>query len=245
MRIIVYNIAYGTGSPRALFHHICTMHRYLRTPHKHLQRIMDFILECAPDMLGLIEVDTGSYRTNFINQVEAIANHISHHHQSSNKYGREFFGSSIPILRKQANAILTKTKLPEENHHFFPVGFKKLIIEAKFNGVRLFLVHLAINKRVRTMQLSHLTKLAKCDEPVIIGGDFNTFSGEHELRHLQEELDLVNPNTDKQPTFPSWKPHKQLDFMLCSRSLRIKDFRIANVKFSDHLPLILDIEDLI
>ncbi len=242
MRILIYNIAYGTGAPGALFDHLCTMHRYLRTPHSHLQRIVEFIHDSDPDLVGLLEVDTGSYRTNFVNQVELIAKHINHYHHSYVKYGKHFFSHSIPILRKQANAILTKTELPDRNFHFLPVGFKRLIIEVKLDGIRFFLVHLAINRKIRALQLSHLAKLAKGEGPVIVAGDFNTFSGEHEIEALQEELSLFNPNKRAIPTFPSWKPRKQLDFVLCSKSINVIDFQIAKVKYSDHLPIILDIE---
>ncbi len=241
MRILVYNIAYGTGGPQALFEHLCTMHRYIRTPHTHLEKILGFIQEVDPDVLGLIEVDTGSYRTNYKNQVEVIANHISHHHHSSVKYGRRLLPNSIPILRKQANAVLTKQKVPHGKFHFFPVGFKRLIIEVEVEGIKFFLVHLALQKAIRRKQISHLAKLADGGGPVIIAGDFNTLSGAHELHALQDRLGLFNPNGSHLPTYPSWKPRKQLDFILCSKSLKVKNFRIPDVKLSDHLPLILEL----
>ena len=64
MRILVYNIAYGTGGPKSYYDHINTASRYMRTSHTHLDEIMKFIGEADPDVLGLVEVDTGSYRTN-------------------------------------------------------------------------------------------------------------------------------------------------------------------------------------
>ena len=240
MRILVYNIAYGTGAPKSYYDHINTAHRYVRTSHTHLDEIMKFIGEADPDVLGLVEVDTGSYRTKFVNQVEKIAGYLNHHHQSSVKYKHNFLAKALPIFRNQANAVLTKIKMPQGKFHYFPRGVKRLIIEVNIGGLRFFLVHLALKKDVRKIQLAHLAKLAKGRIPVIIAGDFNTFSGAHEIEEFQDELGLINPNTDGLPTFPSWKPKKQLDFILCSKYLKIKKFEIPKVKFSDHLPLILD-----
>lgn len=242
MRFLVYNIAYGTGAPEAILERFWTMHRYLRASHTHLEKILKFIEESNPDVIGLIEVDTGSYRTNYNNQVEIIANHINHQHCCSIKYGRRFLSQVIPILKNQANAILTRKKIPQGNFHFLPVGFKKLIIEVIIDDIRFFLVHLALQKKTRQLQLSYLEELARGKGPVIIAGDFNTFTGEKELNILKNHLRLVNPNHHNIPTFPSWKPKRQLDFILCSKSLKISNFKIPNVKYSDHLPLILDVE---
>jgi len=201
---------------------------------------MKFIQEQDPDILGLIEVDTGSYRTNFTNQVELIAAHLKQHHQSSVKYKHGILTKAFPILRKQANAVLTKKKLPAGNFHYFPAGVKRLIIEVDIDGMRFFLVHLAIQKSVRKVQLAHLAKLAKGRTPVIIAGDFNTFSGSQEIRGFQEELGLFNPNEQGHPTYPSWKPEKQIDFILCSKHVRVHRFEIPKVKYSDHLPIVMD-----
>lgn len=243
MRVLIYNIAYGTGAPPSLYKHLSTVHRYLRTPQSHLEQIIDFIEKIDPDVIGLIEVDIGSYRTNFVNQVELIANHLKQYHHSSVKYAKNHVGRMLPILRKQANAILTKKKMKKKNFYFFQRGFKKLIIEADIEGVHFFLVHLALQRRVRTVQLKHLVDIVKGKSPVIIAGDFNTFSGMKEIREFQKKLGLINPNKENLPTFPSWQPNKQVDFFLCSKGIKVFRLKIPHVKFSDHLPLILDFEN--
>lgn len=242
MRLLVYNIAYGTGAPPSLYKHLSTVHRYIRTPQSHLEQIIDFIEKVDPDVIGLIEVDIGSYRTHFVNQVELIANHLKRYHHSSVKYSQNHVGRMLPILRKQANAILTKKKMDGKNFYFFHRGFKKLIIEADIEGVHFFLVHLALQKRVRTLQLKHLVDIVGGKSPVIIAGDFNTFSGMKEIREFQKKLGLVNPNKENLPTFPSWQPNKQVDFFLCSKTIEVSRLKIPHVKFSDHLPLILDFD---
>ena len=240
MKLMVYNIAYGTGAPNAFYEHLWTGHRYLRTSQIHLERIMEFIEKEKPDILGLIEVDTGSIRTKYINQVETIANHLDHFHHSSVKYGKDSLGRTLPILRMQGNAVLTKKRIPDSHFHYFPVGFKRLIIELDIGGISFFLVHLALQKRIRQKQLRFLAEIAKKHKNIIVAGDFNTFKGTMEIAEFQKELNLSNPNKKSLPTFPSWNPRRELDFILHSKNIKVTNFSVPEVRFSDHLPLIME-----
>lgn len=238
-RVLVYNIAYGSGAPSSYTENILKIHRYLKRPDKNLKKISTFIESSKADIVGLIEIDTGSFRASRQNQAEDS----SHYTHCLTKYGESLTGKIIPILRKQGNAILAKDKESNGIYHYFPGGFKKLIIELDMGSFRFFLLHLSLTKRARKMQFDHMANLlssSKC--PVIIAGDFNAFRGTSELRNMRKKLGLVNPNVDKLPTYPSWHPKHQLDFILCSKEIKIKNFEIPNVHLSDHLPLIMDFE---
>ena len=240
MKLMIYNIAYGTGAPNAFHEHLWTSHRYLRTSQIYLERIMDFIEEENPDILGLIEVDTGSIRTKYVNQVETIANHLDHFHHSSVKYGKDSLGRTLPIIRMQGNAVLTRKQIPDSHFHYFPVGFKKLIIELDIGGISFFLVHLALQKKIRQEQLSFLAGIKKKNKNIIVAGDFNTLKGTIEIADFQKELNLTNPNKKSLPTFPSWNPRRELDFILHSKNIKVDSFTVPKVSFSDHLPLIME-----
>jgi len=240
MRLLVYNIAYGTGCPDGLADRIWAIHRYIRTPQSHLDRIIEFIDGSSADIVALVEVDTGSFRTGYVNQAEKIASHLSKYHTCSVKYGMNSIGRMIPILQSQANAVLTRRKVPKRHFHFFPFGFKRLIIELNIEGIRFFLVHLALQRAVRAKQLDFLSKLAEGDGPLIVTGDFNAFAGTKELAKFQRKLGLANPNTKGLCTYPSWEPENQLDMILCSKEIKIMNFEVPDVRFSDHLPVLLD-----
>ncbi|MFA6716914.1 MAG: hypothetical protein WCS27_16160, partial [Victivallaceae bacterium] len=85
---MVYNIAYGTGGPNGNSHRVLTSHRYIKTHGRYFEKIIDFIKESGADIVGLVEVDTGSYRTDQVNQVKKIAECLNHFHVCDTKYGQ-------------------------------------------------------------------------------------------------------------------------------------------------------------
>ena len=242
MRLLVYNIAYGTGSAGGL-KGLFSAHRYLRTPGHVIASIAEFINGSGADVVGLVEIDTGSFRTGYLDQTSLVAGQLSGYSSCAVKYGRRSIGRAVPILRKQANAFFTRKKPQQVKNYYIPFGFKRLILEIHLDGIRFFLLHLALQRETRKRQLEYIKKLVSINpEPMIIAGDFNTFAGDLELDTFIRDLDLHDPNTEDLPTFPSQAPEKKLDFILCSRSIRVHSFQIPKVRFSDHLPLILDFE---
>lgn len=240
-RLLVYNIAYGTGAPSSFSHNLLSVHRYLRPTNRHFARISKFIEKAKADIVGLLEVDTGSVRSGFQNQAEVLARQLLHYPHCSTKYGDGLAGRLVPILRKQGNAILAKREESRGVFHFFPDGFKRLIIELDAGDFSFFLVHLALSRRARAVQLKHLAELlAERSHPVIVGGDFNVFGGVRELAEFQTKLQLSNPNRLQLPTYPAWEPKHQLDFILCSKEIQALNFQVPDVHLSDHLPVILD-----
>ncbi len=72
MRLVVYNIRYATGTGLA-FHLPLPGAGYLRNNRRVLSGITEFLRAERPDLVGLIEVDTGSIRSGMVNQAEHIA----------------------------------------------------------------------------------------------------------------------------------------------------------------------------
>ena len=242
MRLLVYNIAYGTGSAGGV-KGILSAHRYLRTPGTVIDSIAGFINQSNADVVGLVEIDTGSFRTGYVDQTALIAEQLSGYSNCAVKYGTTSIGRKIPILRRQANAFFSKKPPQQVRHYYMPFGFKRLVMELHIGGIRFFLLHLALQRDTRRQQLDYIKKIVAINpEPMIIAGDFNTFAGDLELDTFIRDLDLFDPNEKGLPTFPSQAPKKKLDFILCSRSINVHSFEIPKVRFSDHLPLILDFE---
>lgn len=241
MKFLVYNIAYGTGAPKNRMDQVFGLHRYLRTSRRHLEKVIDCIAGRSPDVTGLLEVDNGSFRTGYLNQGELIARSLHQNLYSAVKYAPGSISRKIPILRKQSNIFLTGEKMRPCAFHYLPAGMKRLALEIEVGGVRFFLLHLALVKSVRKNQLNALAEeLKKLRTPFLIGGDFNVFSGTAELRNFMSELELKSANQEDDPTFPSWKPEKQLDYILYSKSIEPIRFEVGSDRASDHLPVMLE-----
>jgi endonuclease/exonuclease/phosphatase family metal-dependent hydrolase len=240
LRLLVYNIRYATGTGPA-FHLPLPGAGYLRSNRKVLAGITDFIGNEQPDIVGLIEVDTGSIRTGMVNQAEHIANHLGHYSTFQCKYGAGSLNKFMPIVRKQGNAFLSAPHIHGERFHYFDQGIKRLIIELELEHVCVFLVHLSLKFRHRQYQLRSLHDLiVQSKKPVIVAGDFNTFWGTHEIYLFMRAAGLRSANTAGLPSFPARVPRHELDFILVSQDIEISDFRVPDVRFSDHRPLICD-----
>jgi endonuclease/exonuclease/phosphatase family metal-dependent hydrolase len=242
LRLLLYNIRYATGTGPA-FHLPVPGAGYLRSNPRTLDAITEFIRDEHPDIVGLIEVDTGSIRTGMVNQAEHIARHLGHYSTYECKYGTGSINQFVPILRKQGNAFLAAPGVTGERFHYFDTGIKRLIIELELEHFCVFLVHLSLKFRQRQYQLRSLHDLVvKSDKPVIVAGDFNTFWGTHEIYLFMRAARLRNANLAGLPSFPARAPRIELDFILVSEGIEVKDFRVPDVRHSDHLPLVCDFE---
>jgi endonuclease/exonuclease/phosphatase family metal-dependent hydrolase len=240
MRLLVYNIRYATGVGPS-FHLPLPGAGYLRSNRRVLAQITAFIKQQDPDVVGLIEVDTGSVRSGMVNQADFIAHSIGHYSTYECKYGVASVNQMMPIVRKQSNAFLAAPRVRGERFHYFDTGIKRLIIELELDQVAIFLVHLSLKYRHRQYQLRYLHDLvAKTAKPVIVAGDFNTFWGEHEIYLFMHASGLRSANQKGLPSYPSRNARKELDFILCSEEIHIDRFAIPDVRLSDHLPLVCD-----
>jgi endonuclease/exonuclease/phosphatase family metal-dependent hydrolase len=240
MRFLLYNIRYATGTGAA-FHLPVPGAGYLRSNPRVLEGITRFIKGSDPDIVGLIEVDTGSLRSGGVNQAEVIADSLGHYSTYQCKYGTSSLNTLVPIVNKQANAFLAAPRVEGERFHYFDTGIKRLIIELELDDLCVFLVHLSLKFRHRQSQLRHLFELVKqSPKPVIVAGDFNTFWGEHEMALFMEASGLKSANRERLPSYPARRPRMELDFILHTRDIVIDSFSVPDVTYSDHRPLICD-----
>ncbi len=242
MRFLLYNIRYAAGIGRQ-FHLPVPYSGYFKNTSCNLKRIVDFIKLIHPDIIGLIEVDAGSFRSGKSNQAKAIAGELQHYHVYQCKYSNDSMAQKVPVLNKQGNAILTNREIVSQKFHYFSNGIKRLVIELELEDFSIFLVHLSIKFRHRQYQLQDLhTLLKNIKKPVIVAGDFNVLRGDRELQLFLAATDLRNANSNGQPSHPSRAPRRQLDYIFHSPEIRVTRFEIPQVKFSDHAPLVCDFD---
>ena len=208
-----------------------------------LPEIARFIKSIDPDVVGLIEVDTGSIRSRNVNQAEKLADDLGMNTSYETKYGTKSLNQLLPIVRMQGNAFMAAPRVHGETFHYFDTGIKRLIIELEMEDFAIYLVHLSLKYRHRHLQLRRLYDLIQeTKKPVVVAGDFNTFWGENEIYLFMKAAGLQSANVDSRPTYPSRAPRKELDFILYQDGINVESFDIPDVRYSDHLPLVCDFE---
>jgi endonuclease/exonuclease/phosphatase family metal-dependent hydrolase len=242
MRLLLYNIRYAVGGGASM-HMPLPGAGYVLGNQNVLPEITTFIKSVDPDIVGLVEVDTGSIRSRMVNQAEKIASDLGMNTSYETKYGEKSFNKLLPIVRKQGNAFLAAARVHGERFHYFDTGIKRLIIEMEMEHYAIFLVHLSLKYRHRHLQMRTLYDLiAVTEKPVIVAGDFNTFWGENEIYLFMKAAGLKSANADSLPTYPSRSARKELDFILYQDGITVNHFEVPHVRHSDHLPLICDFD---
>lgn len=250
VRLIVYNIEYCEGMTGLWYDYLKFWKPFF--PPKGLdQRIVDSIKKLKPDVLSLVEVDVGSFRAKkdevvFFEKQLGMKNFVEKIKYPLEGWLKLFH--YVPILNKQANAIIAKEKLSNVRYHVFHEGTKRVVIEATIHvpkKVTLLLAHLALRKNIRAKQIEELIKIVNSiKNPVILMGDFNTFNGEEEIKKLLGETHLHHKfKMDKKSqtlTQPTFHPSRRLDYVLTSKGVKVKNYEVLNFHFSDHLPLLVD-----
>jgi endonuclease/exonuclease/phosphatase family metal-dependent hydrolase len=241
MRFFLYNMRYGAGSG-AGFHFPFPGYGYLRRNPGNLKRIIHLIRSYHPDLIGLVEIDGGSFlRSPHGSQAALIAKALGHFHCYCSKYAPNSLSSALPLLRKQGNAILARHAIHSESFHYFDRGVKRLVIEVELEKLVVFLVHLSLKYRDRQRQLGDLSDLVKkVRKPCLVAGDFNVLWGHRELQLFLAASGFRNACENEQFSYPSWRPRQQLDFILHSPGITVSRVEIPKVRFSDHFPLVCD-----
>ena len=148
MRLLLYNIRYAVGGGASM-HMPLPGAGYVLGNQSVLPEITRFIKDVDPDIVGLIEVDTGSIRSRMVNQAEKIASDLRMNTSYETKYGSKSINQILPIVRKQGNAFMAAERVHGEKFHYFDTGIKRLIIELEMQDVAVFLVHLSLKYRHR------------------------------------------------------------------------------------------------
>ncbi|MBC8208170.1 MAG: endonuclease/exonuclease/phosphatase family protein [Desulfobulbaceae bacterium] len=240
MKFLLYNIRYGTG--RGTYYHLPLPYAgFFKTTANKMDEISTFIRSVDPDIVALVEVDSGSYRCGWSCQADRLAQDLGYSHVVESKYRNGSLAQRVPVLNKQSNALLCREAILAHRFHYFDEGVKRLVIEVELADALIFIVHLSLKYRHRHQQLEHLHRLLMDrTKPVIVAGDFNTFGGNRELDLFLAATGLCDANAEARPSYPSHAPHRQLDFILHSPELEAVKCQVPDIRLSDHVPMIVE-----
>jgi len=238
LSLLSYNIQTGVETR--------DFHEYLTKSWKHLlplrERIsnLNHIAELVHtyDLVGLQEVDSGSLRTGFLDQTEYLA------HRARFPYWYRQVNRSLGKIAQHSNGVLSRVRPHRVDEHKLPGlrGRGAMLVELQTNREPLLvcIMHLALGKRARRLQLSYISELVGEYSQLVVMGDFNCGTDSHELQALIDSTHLQLPTEDLK-TFPSWKPNRKFDHILISEALQLKKTNVLEHTHSDHLPICVEI----
>ena len=239
LKLLSYNIQAGIASNRYRHYLTHSWKHVLPFPKRldNLDRIAHLL--GGFDIVGLQEVDGGSLRSGFINQTEylSLSARFPYWYDQTNRNLGKFAQHSTGLLSRLCPAEVTEVKLPG----MIP-GRGALTVRFGHGADALILViaHLALGQRARFRQLECIAGIIGTYRHAIVMGDMNCGTESREIDWLVKHTDLREP-AHHLPTFPSWRPSRNLDQILVSSSLKVERIEALNYLFSDHLPIVMEI----
>ncbi|MCZ6886873.1 MAG: endonuclease/exonuclease/phosphatase family protein [Gammaproteobacteria bacterium] len=240
LRLLTFNIQVGIQTRR--YHQYVTSGWKHVLPHEsrtaNLNRIAEVISNY--DLVALQEVDGGSLRSGFVNQVEYLA------HRAQFRYWYAQLNRDLGPFAQHGNGFLSRVEPQALEDHKLPgviPGRGAIVVRVPFAGsvLLVILLHLSLGERSRQRQLCYVRDLIEGHKNVIVMGDMNSHLSKllHSSPLAQSEL---RPADRVEPTYPSWRPAVALDHVLVSRSLEISNYEVLPCRLSDHLPIAVTVE---
>ena len=237
--MLSYNIQVGINTSR--YRHYLTHSWKHLLPHTKRTENLDLIARLVSDfdIVALQEVDSGSFRSSFINQIEylAVRGRFPFWYNQINRNLGRFAQHSNGLLSRYRAHHLIEHKLPG----LLP---GRGVMEVRFGPADkplvMLLVHLGLGKRARLRQLHYIAELINRYEHVIIMGDFNCTAQSDEIDTLLSQTHLCAP-ADNLHTYPSWQPVQNIDHIMVTPGIGINDVQVLNNSTSDHLPIMVEI----
>ncbi len=235
LRMLSYNIQ--TGIDTGAYRHYVTggwKHVLPHTGRVHnLRGIADIVT--SYDFVALQEIDSGSLRSGFLNQVEYLAE------RAQFPYWYTQTNRGLGMLAQHGNGLLSRVAPEGMEDHKLPgviPGRGAIVVRLPYAGRSLVVVllHLSLGVRSREAQLEYVAQRVADEELVVIMGDMNCHAHELLTQSPLAQLNLMSVE-DSQPTFPAWQPQVALDHILVSPGLTMCDYEVLDHQLSDHRPI--------
>ncbi|MEJ2043405.1 MAG: endonuclease/exonuclease/phosphatase family protein [Reinekea sp.] len=237
LRLLSYNIQVGIHTRRYNDYLFRAWQHVLPNRHRehNLQQIAELIRHF--DIIALQEVDGGSFRSKYTNQIHYLAKaaNKTFWHQQLNRNLGHFAQHSNGVIGNIHPITIDNHALPGLKGRgaiAFEIGDKEPIV--------VVVAHLALGKRYQDQQLAYIRDLISNYKHAIVMGDMNT----DEVRILTDSP-LANSGlkaAHSTATYPSWRPVKCLDHILLSTHINVHKVAVLDFALSDHLPVAVEID---
>ena len=235
VRFLTFNIQSGISTSR--YRHYLTYYWKHVLPHEGRARNMQSIGDLVQDydLVALQEIDAGSLRSGFINQVEYLAQRAGFPYWYAQR------NRDLGPFAQMGNGVLSRIEPRELEDHKLPgaiPGRGALVLRLPFAGTELLVVllHLSLGGRSQAQQLEYVQQLILGHQHVVVLGDLN--SSLHALMNHSALADCgLRAHPQACPTYPSWQPRQIIDHALVSESLTLSSYEVLDCNLSDHRPL--------
>ncbi|WP_336334986.1 endonuclease/exonuclease/phosphatase family protein [Pseudomonas putida] len=237
LRLLSFNIQVGISTER--YRHYLTRSWQHLLPHNgragNLQKIGSLISDF--DLVALQEVDGGSLRSGYVNQVEHLA------HLGAFPYWYQQLNRNLGRFAQHSNGVLSRLKPQLLEDHPLPGPAGRGAILVRFgegeDALIVVMMHLALGAKTRALQLGYIRELIGGYRHQVLMGDMNTHATDLLEHSPLRDLSLIAPQVEA--TFPSWRPQRCLDHILLSPSLTLERVEVLAQPISDHLPVAVEI----
>jgi len=235
LRILSYNIQSGVDTH--YYRHYVTRGWRQWLPHRaqlaNLNKVADLVGRY--DIVGLQEVDSGSLRSNFMDQTAYIAERAGFpgwHRQVNRDLGP---------LGQHSNGLLSRYRPTLVEEHKLPGNLPgRGALLAVYGGpgreLAVCVVHPALGHWARRRQLNYIAGLIRPFPYAVVMGDMNCGCNSPELVSLVGSTRLRKPCCEG-ASFPSWRPLRRIDHILVSEGLEVLGAEVVDFPLSDHLPV--------
>ena len=238
LRVLTFNLQVGI-STRAYYQYLTNSWQHVLPNAKRAERldmIGGFLRHY--DLVGLQEVDGGSFRSGNVNQVEYLGE------KAKVPFAYQQLNRNLGRLAQHSNGLLSRLRPVRVESHRLPGPPGRGVIHAQFgsgpDALHVFVAHLSLGIRTQMRQLDYLYELMASSRHVMLMGDLNctrTQLAQHSS--LRNAIDLAP--SEAQLTYPAWQPKRELDHILLSPSITVEKTCVLPPMFSDHLPIAADI----
>ncbi|PID42882.1 MAG: endonuclease [Proteobacteria bacterium] len=240
IRLLTFNVQVGI-STSAYRHYLTRSWQHLLPNSRRKENLNKIaVLLRQFDVVALQEVDGGSLRSGFVNQVEYLAE------SAGFPYWHQQLNRNLGKVAQHSNGFLSRFKPDSVQEYTLPglIPGRGAIV-AKYGGTQdplvLVVAHLSLGLKAQTAQLNYIQELIKDYRHVVLMGDLNADSKKLLDRSSLNKTGLVALPDDAH-SFPSWRPSRSLDHILVSPSLTIRRAGVVSFPVSDHLPIAMDID---
>lgn len=223
VRVASYNIYHGQGTDGRF----------------DLPGLAKVIGNTGADIVGLQEVDKCTTRSSGVDQAAEIARHLGFHHvfgmhfpYKNGEYGIAIL-TRYPILRSECYALPTATGCE-------PRTLLSATIDLGCVEADIFNTHLEVrNRNIREKQCAQVAEIVqRSKRPAILMGDMNAQPREWDVEGRLSRFMWDTDAEGHSPTYPSGKPEKRIDYILCTNQWKAQANRavecIDSVR-SDHV----------